>query len=524
MSPAVNPVFRPLRIVDRPTSLRVLLANQKRVRLDEAVAILVPLCIDLKARHERGELVKVHASAVMLSPDGKIAYAPQNPPSEARDNASLAPELHQGGHATPHTSVFAIGALLYEMVTGKPVGPGMSRPRDVDPSLPENLERLLAKALVSDPKHRPDDLGALATAMHQIAPQKSVPPPDADISRLDHAGDFEVDVSLSLMPPASSAEIIVPRSPSVPDLAPVSFPGGAPQSTGKPRRDATSELAELKGRLESDPRPRYVVTKERMDHGPFSAVEVLQQIARHTFTQENNLRDDLTGVSKTIGEWEEFGVFADHAKLQRDATDEKHAVSRAEVSERKSGRLKFLVGGGVIAAVATVLVIVVVRVKASRAEQADMGDDPSALDLSQGGAVGSRGKRPPRGGGPGGGPGGHATGPGGGAGTSYEQALNGNNDTIDFNNQPGGSADLTKAQLEGPIRAAAGMVNTCGAPDGMKITIQTAVKMGHVVGVSVSTSPSNPGVSGCISGQVRGLSWPQSPRMDSFTTTLSTGH
>lgn len=519
MSPAVTPVFRPLRLVDRPTTLRALLTARGKLRLDDAVAILVPLCIDVKARHERGESVYVSASAVMIAPDGSSSIIDgNNPPEDPRDRASIAPEIHAGAATGTRASVFAIGALLYETVTGKHVGPGMARPRDIDPGLPENLDRLLAKALVSDPKHRPDDLGALATAMHQIAPQKSVPPPDADISRLDRSGDFEVDVSLSLMPPTSSVDIAIPSSAGVPQIT-APGAGRAPAT----RRDATMELAELKARLESDPRPRYVVTKDRMDHGPFSAVELLQQIARHTFTHGDPLRDDLTGVTKGVGEWEEFAMFADHARMQRDATTEKHAVTRAEVSERKTGRLKFLIGGGATFLVAAVLVVVVVRVKAARDEQAIDNDEGSAMDLSQGGGVGGR-KRPQgggRGGGRAGAPG--VAGGGGANGMSFDQALNGNNDTIDFRGATNG-ADLTKTQLEGPLRAAAGMVNSCGAGDNMKIQVQVAVKMGRAVGVSVVTTPPNAGVSNCMAGHVRGLSWPQSARMDSFTTTFNTGH
>ena len=61
------------------------------------------------------------------------------------------------------------------------------------------------------------------------------------------------------------------KATPVPDLSP-----------RRPLDDAlrallTQRLADLKASLESDPRPRYVVIKDGMDHGPFSAVELLDR-------------------------------------------------------------------------------------------------------------------------------------------------------------------------------------------------------------------------------------------------------
>ena len=60
---------------------------------------------------------------------------------------------------------------------------------------------LLGKALVADPAHRPDDLAALANAMHHLAPMKSIPPPDADVTGSITANGQPVDIRMSLLPP-----------------------------------------------------------------------------------------------------------------------------------------------------------------------------------------------------------------------------------------------------------------------------------------------------------------------------------
>ena len=145
-----------------PTTFRAVMdsrrAEGRRLSLDDAIAVIVPVCVDLKERHARGEAHYVHPSAISSGPDGLMRLNPQLAinPKDPRDRAALAPEvLRSNGPGDARASVFAVGAMLYEAVCGTPVGPGMRRPRDVTPELPEALEHLLAKALVADPLPSP---------------------------------------------------------------------------------------------------------------------------------------------------------------------------------------------------------------------------------------------------------------------------------------------------------------------------------------------------------------------------------
>lgn len=491
--------------------------------LDDAIAIIVPVCIDLKERHARGETHWVHASAIARGPDGlfrlnpTFAVAPKDP----KDRAALAPEvLKANAPGNSRASVFAVGAMLYEAVCGTPVGPGMRRPNDVDPSLPPAFEHLIAKALVADPAHRPDDLGALASAMHHLAPMKSIPPPDADVSKLDRGDDFEVDIKLSLMPP-SPADGGGPAPPPSNPVPQIIMPGGGGvpvidargNAKGPAANDPTRQLANLKARLESDPRPRYVVNKARMDHGPFNAVELLQQIASHKFAGGDILRDELTGASKTIDEWEEFAPFAQHARMHRDIAKEKKEVAQVAAAEKTAGAAKFIIGGILAVALLGGGIAFLVKKVGTRSDGSDLSDDPSAIDLSGGGSLKGSKKAGAAGGGRGG------VGGGGGGfvgGMSYEAALASNNQEINMGAKAG--PDLTDAQLSGPMRNAS-FISGCGAPDSMKVTVKVAIKGGRAVGVSVYSNPPNPAVQSCVDRHVRGLSWPANSKMDSFTTT-----
>jgi hypothetical protein len=481
----------------------------RRMSLEEAIAVIVPVCIDVQERHARGEMLYVHPSAIAPGPDGVPQLKPRLAvvPTHAGDKHCLAPELQRGlqpGDAC--ASVYSVGAMLYEMVTGQHVGPGMKRPRDIDPSLPDALEALIGKAIIGDRAHRPADLGALASAMYHVAPQRSIHPPEVNEARLDASAQDEVDVRFSMLPPQPRAQRIDGGDPfGAPVIIPTRAQADRPSRKGAD--DPRIKLEGLKARLESDPRPRYVVSKDLMDHGPFSAVELLQQIASHAFTSDHILRDEISGQQMPIAEWEEFAPFAEQAGLLREKRAEEKAVVRAVDADKKSGIAKSIIAVSLIVALAGVLAVWFFTRRGTRNEQIVVARDRTG-SVQVNGDI--KGRKKSAGGGGGGGGGGYS------GGQSYENVLNSNNETIGMGESQG-SADLTNAQLSAPL-AHASFVVSCGAPDDMKVSVRVAVKMGAAVGVTVSTTPPSPGVAACIDRSVRGLRWPQSPKTDFVNT------
>jgi hypothetical protein len=399
----------------------------------------------------------------------------------------------------------------------------MKRPRDLDPSLPEALEILIGKSIIGDPAHRPADLGALASALYHVAPQKSIHPPDIASARLDASADLDVDVKFSMLPPSEHATPEASGVSALPRPAPVprfdsgtgpasgADPYGGPVIDRTARRvvdDPTARLAALKARLESDPRPRYVVSKDKMDHGPFSAVELLQQIASHAFTGEHGLRDEISGQSLPIAEWEEFAPFAVQTDLLREKRAEEKAVVRAADADKKRGVAASIVAASVVVALGAVLTVWFLKVRGTHDDNVVVaGDRLGNVEIN--GDI--KGKKRSGGGGAGGG-----GGPGFSGGTSFENVLNGTSETITMG-QSQDQPDLTNAQLSAPLRHAS-FITGCGAPDDMKVTVRVAVKMGRAVGVTVSTNPPSSGVAACVDRSVRGLQWPVSAKTDFVTT------
>ncbi len=482
-----------------PASLRAALetrrARGEHFPLSEAVALLVPLCLELAGRHAAGESFVVHPSALRLE-GGRLRLPAGGEPPPAllpRDRACLAPEERRGGRGDERASVFSVGAMLYELVTGESVGPGMRRAAELEAGLPAPVDELLGRALIAEADARPNELRALAAALHHLSPDASAPPPpSADASHL------EVDVSFSMLPPA-------PRAAA---------PAQAAGATHRP--DATSRLAELKGRLEGDPRPRYVVVRDGIDHGPFNGVELLQQLARHSFTGDDVLRDLYSRDERAVQDWDEFAPFAEQAKLHRDVKAEKAAMERTIVAEKKATLGKALAGGGLLLVLVGAGVVWVVREQAARSDEVRIEGDRAVSVEVQGGV-----KRPgkPAGGanaGPGRPPpaGGYPSLPGGlsceGAQARYVEEMR-----IGEKGPP----DISGAQY-GAVLNNGSYLSGCGVPPETKLNVCAAVQNGRAVGVSVVATPRNPGLEGCVAGRVRSLSFPSNPRLDVTRTSF----
>jgi hypothetical protein len=499
-------------------------AEGRRMSLEEAIAVIVPVCMDLNDRHTKGERVYVHPSAIAPGADGlarldsRLALLP----TLASDKHCLAPELQrtlEPGDAC--ASVFSIGAMLYEMVTGLTVGSAMRRPREIEPSLPESVEVLIGKAIIGDRAHRPADLGALASALYHLAPRHTIHPPDVSEDRFDASAQLDVDVRFSMLPPSVApganpdASHVQRRQGGgaaggafggpVIERAPASQPPGARRVADDP----TAKLSALKARLESDPRPRYVVNKDKMDHGPFSAVELLQQIGSHAFVGADILRDEISGQQQPIAEWEEFSQFSSQAGLVREKRAEEKAVVRAADADKKRGIAKSILAVSVVIALIGMGTVWFFTRRGTRNEDVVVSNDRGGAVVVNGDIKGKKHT--------GSGPGHAAVGGGGGysGGQSYETVLNSNNENISMGESSG--PDLTNAQLAGPLRHAA-FVTACGAPDDMKVQVRVAVKMGAPVGVTVATTPPNSGVASCIDRAVRGLRWQANPKTDFVTT------
>ncbi len=487
------------------------------MEVSRAIGIIVSLAAELADQHRQGYNFFVYPSALFEGKDGQYHASSQSAhaPSTPEDRACLPPESGGAQPGSARQSVYGLGAILYELITLSSVGPGMRRPSELARDCPPELEMILTKALVADPAHRPDDLNALAQAFYQIRPQHSIAPPPADISHLDHDDGFDIDVSMSLLPPAPTGapQIIQGMAPDAP------LPPGvglrAPTGQNSAPRSAAESLAQTKARLESDPRPRYVVVRQGMDHGPFSAVELLQQIASHTFEEEDVVKDAIDRSEFAIKDSPDFGPFARHARMGREEKAEKAALEASVAEESRSTMGKAVIGGAVVLVAVLIGGFLFMQSRGQKSDEVAVIEDTAAnVESDQGLSVKKKS---------GGGKGGGVRGTVGGfpqlsGGMSCEAAQAAYVEEMKMGEK--GKPDLSVGQL-GAVLNTGSYLNSCGVPSSMSVSICAAIQNGRAVGVTVTTNPRNGGIAGCISRQIRGLRFPSNPKLDITRTNFA---
>jgi serine/threonine-protein kinase len=127
----------------------------------------------------------------------------------------MSPEQAMGHEVDGHSDIFSLGAVLYEMLTGRYAFDGDSLPSIVyrvvneapvaastlRPQLPPELASLLSRMLNKNPQARPD-ARALVNALHALVParpQPPAPPPPNRIPRLLSMLAFGTPVGVFLL-------------------------------------------------------------------------------------------------------------------------------------------------------------------------------------------------------------------------------------------------------------------------------------------------------------------------------------
>jgi serine/threonine protein kinase len=177
-----------LELITGP-SLREVIQERGPLPPDEVLAILEPLCDALAVAHAAGLVHRdVKPQNLLIARTGTLKVADfgiaRGPHSGTTDTgtilgtaAYLPPEQARGEEVGPAADVYGLGAVLYELLTGRPPRPtgslaevagGMLEPI-LPPSrlveLPQGLERVVMRALANRPEHRPASARELAAEL-----------------------------------------------------------------------------------------------------------------------------------------------------------------------------------------------------------------------------------------------------------------------------------------------------------------------------------------------------------------------
>jgi serine/threonine-protein kinase len=166
-----------------------LLARRRKVSPAEAVDVVAQAAEGLQHAHEQGLVHRdVKPQNLLVREDGCVKVADLGIARAAEATrltergtilgtaAYLAPEQAAGEDVTAAADVYSLGAVLYELLTGRTpydvssLGELAARqssgeivaPRDLEPEIPERLEAVVMRCLARDPRFRVGSAGELA--------------------------------------------------------------------------------------------------------------------------------------------------------------------------------------------------------------------------------------------------------------------------------------------------------------------------------------------------------------------------
>lgn len=197
-------------------TLRELLREQRRLSIPQTVTIMDAILSGLSAAHRAGIIHRdVKPENVLLAEDGRIKIGDFGLARATSANtatgaqllgtiAYLAPELVTRGSADARSDIYALGILLYEMLTGEQPYQGeqpmqiayqhatdsVPRPSAKNPSVPDELDELVLWATEKNPDERISDAEAMLERLREIERELGITP---QISRANSPSRSEDD-------------------------------------------------------------------------------------------------------------------------------------------------------------------------------------------------------------------------------------------------------------------------------------------------------------------------------------------
>ncbi len=236
---------------------------------------------------------------------GLPAVVRRGAPMGAPDAVYVAPELTRGGQPSASSDAFALGVVLYELLTGRLPTDSVRAPSQVTGNVPPAVDLVVARALSPNPAGRfatPSDLvKALGSA---LTPATQIPAPTPGGPRLTMGRSFNVA-----------------------------------QASGLGTEEA-----------------RWLLQKDKLDYGPFSLQQAMAQIERGAFNAEHIIVDIDSGARQKIKDHPQLGEFAMNAERSLESVRRAQADQVGETVERKKSTATVLILGLAVVLVGVALV------------------------------------------------------------------------------------------------------------------------------------------------------------------------
>ena len=256
--------------------------------------------------------------------------------------ATIAPEVVKTGVPSGPGDVYSIGTLLYECLVGTSLERGGPRPSEVVPGVNSQIDELVARACHRDPEKR--------------------------FGRCDVLGEVVGEALNKGGAMMTTAVPTLASAPSLADVQQVSLAAeiGAAGASGQMAAAGGGDRA-LASAL-ADTNEKWLISKGKLDYGPFSLADVIAQIEKGDIVAGNIIMDKDSGARVDVATHPMLGPMVDQARQRIDMQRRAQAEVAVQSREKKRGALLYsVIGLGVVGVAVAVYFIV----------QAARGDDPT---------------------------------------------------------------------------------------------------------------------------------------------------
>ena len=426
-----------------------------------------------------------------------------------------APEvLHGKTQDNPILSdVYSVGAIFYELITGEaPVLP-IKAPSRLGFST--EVDQIIAKCMNPDPKKRFQDAASIKAAVAEIIRnQTSADTQEAANTDDDLGINIEIDLDgmrLTSHPPGPIPDGGKDNGSmlNAPGLPPP--PNGNADGDISDQRVSTIDMGEVLSGLSNTEAARWMVQKDKFDHGPFTDRELVQMILLGDVLGKHQLLNMDTGVRKKVRTWGEFDTYLERYRLKKKQQEEEQARMRTEKAEARGTMAAWLIVLIVVGVIGLVtggylLTRTLRKEKTFTPEEMVAALESGEIKLKTGGSLIKKGKRRGRG---------HRKGgsSGGGEkfvdGMSYEDAMNMGVQLGSLSNNAGqkqlSPQDITRIMDKNVRR----FLPCVAGQNVKKVEMNIAIAGdGRVMGISVAQGSAK--LKKCVASKVRAIKFPKS--------------
>ncbi|HEY0989844.1 MAG TPA: hypothetical protein VGD80_22400 [Kofleriaceae bacterium] len=246
--------------------------------------------------------------------------------------SSLAPESAAGAPPSAASDVYAIGALLYEALVGKPLERGGQRPSEVVEGVNSQIDDVVARACHRDPDKR---FGRAEVVGEVVA------------EALNKGGAIQT----SAVPTIATAPTLGDHQASLASEIAAQGPAGSANAAPTIDRALAAAVA--------DTTEKWLISRNRMDYGPFSLADVIAQIERGEVVAGHFIQDKDSGERTDVADHPLLGPIVDAARQKHDDQRRAQAEVKEQSRDKKRGAMLYgMIAVGVIGAAAAVTLII----------------------------------------------------------------------------------------------------------------------------------------------------------------------